>query len=172
MKNIGKALHVERNHKIHKIHQKALRAGLPAWRETTEHTEHTEKDCEKHCQRREKPQNTQNTLKEGLRKALPEGVSRCGVAASLSVVPQGAVSPCTAHEEPPLPREHQKSIRRMRSVQDSVLPEGRGGEASPHIPLIHSMRSLPPFCGEFASHQREKNILFVFNACFVLLFLI
>ena len=31
------------------------------------------------------------------------------------------------------PREHQKSIRRMRGVQDSVLPEGRGGEASPHI---------------------------------------
>ena len=31
------------------------------------------------------------------------------------------------------PREHQKSIRRMRSVQDSVLPEGCGDEASPHI---------------------------------------
>ena len=33
----------------------------------------------------------------------------------------------------PLSREHQKSIRRMWSVQDSVLPEGCGGEASPHI---------------------------------------
>ena len=38
---------------------------------------------------------------------------------------------------PPLPMSTSKSIRRMRSVQDSVLPEGRGGEASPHIPLIH-----------------------------------
>ena len=33
----------KRNHKIHQILKKALRAALPAWRETTEHTEHTEK---------------------------------------------------------------------------------------------------------------------------------
>ena len=100
-------------------------------------------------------------------------------ATSLSVVPQGAMSPCTAHEEPPspvasrdtppqkhglqttgtprtpqmrlcegtrntpsyrrkkTPREHQKSIRRMRSVQDSVLPEGVGAKPAPTSPLIH-----------------------------------
>ncbi len=62
-------------------------------------------------------------------------VSRCGAAAFLSIVPQGALPPCIFFTI--LSREHQKSIRRMRGVQDSVLPEGRGGEASPHIPLIH-----------------------------------
>ena len=36
----------------------------------------------------------------------------------------------------PTPVSTPKSIRRMRSVQDSVLPEGCGGEASPHHSLI------------------------------------
>ena len=66
--------------------------------------------------------------------------SRRGVAAFLSVVPQGALSPCLFFTI--LSREPLKSIRRMRGVQDSVLPEGCGGEASPHIspaPLIHSV---------------------------------
>ena len=47
----------------------------------------------------------------------------------------------TLHFSPPPPREHQKRIRRMRSVQDSVLPEGRGGRSQPphsNNPLIHS----------------------------------
>ena len=35
----------EENHKIHQTHQKALCAGLPAWKESTENTDHTEKHC-------------------------------------------------------------------------------------------------------------------------------
>ena len=128
-----KTLHVRRNHKIHRTHRKRTACegvhgkhgphgkGLHVEEETTKYTKYT---------------------KKGLRKGLPAWFSRGGAAASLSVVPQGAVSPCTV--SPPLSREHQKSIRRMRSVQDSVLPEGRGGEVSPHIsPLIHGTHSAP-----------------------------
>ena len=58
-----------RNHKILKILKKGATRSTACEKETTEHTEHTEK----HCMWGEKPQNTPNTLKEGLRKGLPGG---------------------------------------------------------------------------------------------------
>jgi hypothetical protein len=151
-----------RNHKIHKIHQKsAPRSTASVGRVHGKHGPHGKRQ---HVGRNHE---ILEILEKGLRKALPAWGSRGGVAAFLSVVPQGAMSPYIAHEEPPspvasrdtpphpyhmrgdtaplrttlilpphIPREHQKSIRRMRSVQDSVLPEGRGGEASPHFSLI------------------------------------
>ena len=48
----------------------------------------------------------------------------------------------------------------MRSVQDSVLPEGCGGEASPHIspnPLIHSEPRERNLQGEARNPQGEAR---------------
>ena len=69
-------------------------------------------------------------------------ISRCAPPHSYEWCRRGRRHPASSDHPLLLPREHQKSIRRMRSVQDSVLPEGRGGEASPHIPPLHSGRRL------------------------------
>ena len=67
----------EETTKYTKYTKKALRTGLPAWEESTENTDHTEKDC----------------MWE-IRDGGAEERWRGDAAASLSVVPQGALSPC------------------------------------------------------------------------------
>ena len=60
------------------------------------------------------------------------------------------------------PREHPKSIRRMRSVQDSVLHAGCGGEASPHLsslPLIHSKPCSRNPQGEARNPQADRPVI-------------
>ena len=94
------------------------------WRKTTEHTK---KDCKKDCQR-----------------------GSVGAAQQHSYPSCRRVRCHPASFYPTLPREPLKSIRRMRSVQDSVLPRGVGLRkphisllAIPHLLLFPPRRSRP-----------------------------
>ncbi len=57
----------------------------------------------------------------------------------------------------PLPVSTSKSIRGMRSVQDSVLPEGCGGEASPHCSSLLFSPSRSHITDAPASNQGQKT---------------
>ena len=109
-----KALHVEKKpQNTQNTLKEGLRKGLPAWRKTTEYTEYTEKGLHvgKNHEILEK-------LEKGLRKALPAWISRRGAAASLSVVPQSAASPCPSR----IPVESRDTPSQKLGLQTMEIP--------------------------------------------------